>query len=52
VARRAAGQGNWQFLLEREAQLVFRTMVNDGVITTVQRRDPKETVLLTKLVQP
>ena len=49
VATRPNGKGEWQATMGYEDWRVFRAMVDDGTVSTAQRRDPAGTVLLARL---
>lgn len=52
VAVRPNGKGEWQQTMSYEAWRVFKAMVDDGTVSTAQRRDPAGTVLLARLRRP
>lgn len=52
VAARPNGKGEWQQTMSYENWRVFKAMVDDGTISTAQRRDPAGTVLLARLRRP
>ena len=49
VAARPNGKGEWQQTMSYENWRVFKAMVDDGTVSTAQRRDPAGTVLLARL---
>ena len=49
VATRPNGKGEWQQTMNYENWRAFKAMVDDGSISTAQRRDPAGTVLLARL---
>jgi hypothetical protein len=49
VAVRPSGRGEWEPTMPRDQWRVCKAMVDDGTISTAQRRDPAGTVLLAKL---
>lgn len=49
VAARPNGKGEWQQTMSYEDWRVFKAMVDDGTVSTAQRRDPAGTVLLARL---
>ena len=49
MATRPNGKGEWQATMGYEDWRVFRAMVDDGTVSTAQRRDPAGTVLLARL---
>lgn len=49
VATRPNGRGEWQQTMSYEDWRVFKAMVDDGTVSTAQRRDPAGTVLLARL---
>lgn len=53
VAVRPAGKGIWEPAMSSyEDWRVFKDMVDDGTVSTTQRRDPSGTVLLARLRGP
>ena len=51
VALRPNGHGEWQPVMPYEDWRVFKDMMDDGAVSTVQRRDTGGTVLLARLTE-
>lgn len=49
VARRPAGQGDWEWTIPRAEVMPLKGAVEEKRVAMVQRRDKTETVLLAKL---
>lgn len=49
VAFRPNGVGGWRWHISTEEARVFQNSVKDGIVSSVQRRDPDGTRLLARL---